>query len=125
MAVLLQQYEIENVPKRAIKGQTLVDFLAGLLVLNDAHLAIDLLNEEVMTLSPPPPIKDEKCTLMVLLETQQEKRKKIRRIIWSIKILFIYLNNTFILYFFSLTKVCSQNTTEYKGNTIEYKGLIT
>lgn len=55
MAVLLQQYEIENVPKRAIKGQTLVDFLAGLLVLNDAHLAIDLLNEEVMTLSPPPP----------------------------------------------------------------------
>lgn len=122
MAVLLQQYDIENVPERAKRAKhSSIFWLVSLSRTIHLWLSISQMKRSWHC----SPRKDEKCTLMVLPETQQEKRKKIRRIMCSIKILFIYPNNAFISYSFSLTKVCSKSTVNYEDDTIEYKGLIT
>lgn len=50
--VLLQQYEIEYVPQKKIKGQTLVDFLAAHPVLENLPLATDFPDKEIMLVAP-------------------------------------------------------------------------
>lgn len=48
--VLFQQYDIEYISKKAIKGEALANFLAAHLILNDLLLATDLPAEEVITI---------------------------------------------------------------------------
>lgn len=47
---MLQQYYIECIPQKAIKGQALANFIAAHLVPGNSPLAADLPNEEVMTI---------------------------------------------------------------------------
>lgn len=48
----MQQYDLQYVPQKAIKGQVLVDFLAAHPAPDTLSLVIDLPDEEVMRVSP-------------------------------------------------------------------------
>lgn len=50
--ILLQQYDIEYVTPKEIKGQALIEFLAAHAVSDCSSLAIDLRTKEVMLVAP-------------------------------------------------------------------------
>lgn len=53
-AVILQQYDIQYVPQKAIKGHALVDFLAAHLMPDDSPINRDLPDEEVFAVDTYP-----------------------------------------------------------------------
>ena len=61
--VILEQYDLVYVPQKAVKGQTLADFLADHPIADEWELNDNLLSEEVFVIDILPPWK--KCTLMV------------------------------------------------------------
>lgn len=50
--VLLQQYDLEYVLQKAIKGQALIDFLTANLATDTLPLVTDLPDDGVMTVNP-------------------------------------------------------------------------
>lgn len=75
-ALLLQQYDIECAPHKAIKGQDRADFLVAHPVLDNSPLAMDFPDEESYWWSPR---KDGRCSPMIVPNSRRGYRKRMHR----------------------------------------------
>lgn len=112
-AVLLQQYDLEYVPQKAIKGQVLADFLATHPALDTFLLVRDLPDEGVMIVNP-------KKGWEIFFDGASRspigtRNENIEDNVARIGILFVSLDNALIPYYFSHATGCSNKTTEYEA----------
>lgn len=70
---IIQQYNVEYVLQKEMKGQALVDFLAAYLDPDESPLITDLPDKKVTTIIPQ---KAWEMYLMVLQGAQREKERK-------------------------------------------------
>ncbi|KAK2980357.1 hypothetical protein RJ640_014530 [Escallonia rubra] len=111
--VILQQFAIEYVEQKAVKGQALADFLAAHPIPDVTPLAIDLPDEEVMH------IEVQKGWEMYFDGasrspdgTKQETTKNNKS---GIGIVFVTPEGALLPYSFALSEGCSNNEAEYES----------
>ncbi|XP_070054025.1 uncharacterized protein [Nicotiana tomentosiformis] len=97
-----QQFEIVYVPQKAIKGQTLEDFLADHLIPDNWELSDQLPNEDAMGIEIQPPWK------MYFDGAAHRERD-------GTGIVFITFQGEVLPYYFTLTQRCSSNVAEYQA----------
>lgn len=111
--VLLQQYDLEYVPQKAIKGQALANFLTAHRAPDTLPLVTDLPDEGVMTVNP------QKGWEMFYDGASRSptgtRNEDVRDNVAGIGILFVSPDNALIPYSFSLATGCSNNTAEYEA----------
>jgi len=101
-AVILKQYDLSYVPKKAIKRQALADFLADHPISCAWELNDDLLGEDVFFVDVLPPWK------MYCDEA-------MRRDGVGAGVVFVSLEKHVLTYSFMLTQLCSNNIAEYQA----------
>ena len=107
-SILVSQFDIRKVPQKAIKGQTLVDFLAEHPLPKDSQLRDDLLDEPVYNVEASS--LNASCNMYFDGATRtNEKRKPISRV----GILFVSPDKYMISHAFSLLEPCSNNAAKY------------
>ncbi|XP_058216876.1 uncharacterized protein LOC131327758 [Rhododendron vialii] len=112
-AVILQQFAIEYVSQKAVKGQALADFLAAHPIPDDSPLATDLPDEEVMQ------VEVQKAWEMYFdgatRSPNGQKQEDLKNIKSGISVVFVTPNNAIIPHSFALTEGCSNNEAEYEA----------
>ncbi|XP_058202937.1 uncharacterized protein LOC131317399 [Rhododendron vialii] len=112
-AIILQQFAIEYVFQKAIKGQALADFLAAHPIPDDSPLAIDLPDEEVMQ------VEAQKAWEMYFdgatRSPNGQKQDDLKNNKSGIGVVFVKPNNAIIPHSFALTEGCSNNEAEYEA----------
>ncbi|KAK2989904.1 hypothetical protein RJ640_019487 [Escallonia rubra] len=112
-SVILQQFAIEYVAHKAVKGQALADFLAAHPLVDDFPLAIDLLDEEVMH------INVQKAWEMYFDEASRSpdstKQKITKNNKSGIGIMFVTPEGALFPYSFALSDGCSHNEAKYES----------
>ena len=111
-AVILQQFAIEYVPQRAVKGQALADFLAAHPIPDDSPLVTDLPDEEVMQ------VEIQKGWEMYFDGASRspdgKKQENPKNNKAGIGIVFVTPDNAIITHSFALSEGCSNNEAEYE-----------
>ncbi|XP_028060408.1 uncharacterized protein LOC114264016 [Camellia sinensis] len=112
-AVILQQFAIEYVLQRAVKGQALADFLAAHPIPDDSPLVTDLPDEEVMQ------VEIQKGWEMyfdgVSRSPDGKKQENPKNNKVGIGIVFVTPDNAIITHSFALSEGCSNNEAEYEA----------
>ncbi|XP_028085335.1 uncharacterized protein LOC114286368 [Camellia sinensis] len=112
-AVILQQFAIEYVPQRAVKGQALADFLAAHPIPDDSPLVTDLPDEEVMQ------VEIQKGWKMYFDGASRspdgKKQENPKNNKAGIGIVFVTSDNAIITHSFALSEECSNNEAEYEA----------
>ncbi|XP_028062797.1 uncharacterized protein LOC114266101 [Camellia sinensis] len=112
-AVILQQFAIEYVPQRAVKGQALADFWAAHPIPDDSPLVTDLPDEEVMQ------VEIQKGWEMYFdgasrsPDGKKQENPKNNKV--GIGIVFVTPDNAIITHSFALSEGCSDNEAEYEA----------
>ncbi|GMQ02073.1 hypothetical protein CsSME_00048471 [Camellia sinensis var. sinensis] len=110
-AVILQQFAIEYVSQRAVKGQALADFLAAHPISDNSPLVTDLPDEEVMQ------VEIQKGWEMYFDGASRspdgKKQENPKNNKAGIGIVFVTPDNAIITHSFALSEGCSNNEAEY------------
>ncbi|XP_050945477.1 uncharacterized protein LOC127150833 [Cucumis melo] len=102
LAIILQQYDIIYIPQKAVKGQTLVDFLADHPVPSNWKLCDDLPDEEVLFVESMEP--------WFMFFDGATRRSGA-----GVSIVFISPEKYMLPYSFTLGELCSNNVVEYQA----------
>ncbi|XP_028091577.1 uncharacterized protein LOC114291891 [Camellia sinensis] len=118
-AVILQQFAIEYVPQKAVKGQALANFFAAHPVPDDSPLVIDLPNEEVTQ------VEIQKGCEMYFDGASRspdgKKQENPKNNKAGIGIVFVTPDNAIITHSFVLSEGCSNNEAEYEAIIVGLK----
>ncbi|XP_028096381.1 uncharacterized protein LOC114296288 [Camellia sinensis] len=112
-AVILQQFAIEYVPQKAVKGQALADILVAHPIPNDSPLVIDLPDKEVMQVEIQKGWKVYFDGASRSPDGKKQENPKNNKA--GIGIVFVTLDNAIITHSFALSERCSNNKAEYKA----------
>ncbi|XP_028081100.1 uncharacterized protein LOC114282592 [Camellia sinensis] len=112
-AVILQQFAIEYVPQRAVKGQALADFLAAHPIPDDSPLVTNLPDEEIMQ------VEIQKGCEMYFDGASRspdgKKQENSKNNKAGIGIVFVTSDNAIITHSCALSEGCSNNEAEYEA----------
>lgn len=99
--------------QKTIKGQALMDLFVAHLILDDLPLAIDLLDEEVITIALQKGW--EMYSDGASRSTTGERKENPQEEVVGVGIVFVSLDIALIRYSFFHTKGCSNNTVQYEA----------
>ncbi|XP_019172650.1 PREDICTED: uncharacterized protein LOC109168051 [Ipomoea nil] len=100
--LLFQQFEIEYVPQKSVKGQALADFLADHPIPAEWELSDDLPDEDVLVIEVLPPWK-------MYFDGASHREGA------GAEVVFVTLEGEVLPYSFTLTEQCSNNVAEYQA----------
>jgi len=111
-AILLSQYEMQFMPQKAIKGQTMADFLADHLISGSSKL-YDNLSDEIAKVNVTRVSPEEQVWQLFIDGASRTSPEG--NIIADVEVVLISPHNYIIPRIFSLTKLCSNNIAEYNA----------
>ncbi|XP_059635617.1 uncharacterized protein LOC132277787 [Cornus florida] len=101
-SILLNEFEIIYVPRKAVKGQVLVDFLADYPIPADWEISGDFPDEEVFLI-------DILLPWMIFFDGSARSDGA------GVSVVFVFPQRQILSYAFTLTEKCSNNVAEYQA----------